>query len=105
MKDAPIVLLDEATAFADPENEHLIQKALRELSHGKTTLMIAHRLTSVRHADRILVVHQGKIAESGTHDELMNKGGLYHSMWQEYQKSIAWKIAGNHASEEDAQYA
>lgn len=92
VKNAPIVLLDEATAFADPENEHLIQKALKELSRNKTTLLIAHRLTSVQKVDRILVVDSGKIAEEGTHDELLKKGGLYKSMWDEYQKSVAWKI-------------
>lgn len=93
VKNAPIVLLDEATAFADPENEHLIQKALKELSYGKTTLMIAHRLTSVQNVDRILVVESGKIAEEGTHVELLNKDGIYRTMWDEYQKSVAWKIA------------
>ncbi len=92
VKNAPIVLLDEATAFADPENEHLIQKALKELSRGKTTLMIAHRLTSVKNVDRILVMEDGKIAETGTHEELLNKGGIYKTMWDEYQKSVAWKI-------------
>ncbi len=93
VKDAPVILLDEATAFADPENEHLIQEALRELSRGKTTLMIAHRLTTVQNADRILVVNNGKIAESGTHDALLAQRGLYSGMWDEYQKSIAWKVA------------
>ncbi|QTL98856.1 ATP-binding cassette domain-containing protein [Iocasia frigidifontis] len=92
VKNAPIVLLDEATAFADPENEHLIQKALKELSQGKTTLMIAHRLTSVQNVDRILVIDSGRIAEEGTHEELLNKGGIYKIMWDEYQKSVAWKI-------------
>lgn len=93
IKDAPIVLLDEATAFADPENEHLIQKALKELSAGKTTLMIAHRLTTVKDIDRIIVVKDGKIAEQGTHEELLKKGTLYKTMWDEYQKTIDWKIA------------
>jgi ATP-binding cassette subfamily B protein len=93
VKDSPIVLLDEATAFTDPENEHLIQKALRELSRGKTTLMIAHRLTSVQNVDKILVIENGKIAEEGTHTELLKKDGLYKTMWDEYQKSVAWKIA------------
>lgn len=93
IKNAPIVLLDEATAFADPENEHLIQKALKTLSHGKTTLMIAHRLTTVQDVDRILVIENGKIEEEGTHIELIEQGGLYKTMWDEYQKTIAWKIA------------
>jgi len=94
VKDAPIVLLDEATAFADPENEHLIQDALKALSHGKTTLMIAHRLTSVQHLDRIIVVENGSIKEEGNHQDLINKDGLYKSMWDEYQQSIAWKLDG-----------
>lgn len=94
VKDAPIILLDEATAFADPENEHLIQNALKALSHGKTTLMIAHRLTSVQHLDRIIVLENGQIKEEGNHQELLSKGGLYKSMWDEYQESIAWKLDG-----------
>lgn len=93
VKDAPIVLLDEATAFADPENEHLIQKALKELSRGKTTLMIAHRLTSVQDVDRILVIENGRIAEEGTHEALLEKGGIYRAMWEEYQESVTWRIA------------
>ncbi|MDC7124340.1 MAG: ABC transporter ATP-binding protein [Spirochaetales bacterium] len=97
VKNAPIVLLDEATAFADPENEHLIQKALKELSRDKTSLMIAHRLTSVQDADRILVVEAGRIAEEGTHTELIEKGGLYKSMWDEYQASADWKIEAKEA--------
>ncbi|MEX1308278.1 MAG: ABC transporter ATP-binding protein [Eubacteriales bacterium] len=105
LKNAPIVLLDEATAFADPENEHLIQKALKELSKGKTTLMIAHRLTSVTHVDRILVVDGGKIVEEGTHKELLKQGGLYKKMWDEYQKSIAWKISAAKSASEGGQYA
>ena len=105
VKNAPIVLLDEATAFADPENEHLIQKALRELSRGKTTLMIAHRLTSVQHVDRILVIENGRIAEQGTHEDLLKKGGLYMTMWNEYQQSVAWKIITQGAEKEGVQYA
>lgn len=92
LKDAPIVLLDEATAFADPENEHLIREALAHLTHGKTVLMIAHRLTTVRNADNIVVVENGRIAEQGTHDELMIRKNIYYNMWNEYQKSVAWKL-------------
>ncbi len=98
LKDAPIVLLDEATAFADPENEHLIQKALLELSRGKTTIMIAHRMTTVQQADRIAVIDQGKIAEFGNHEELMEKEGLYKKMWDEYQEAVAWNIKGGKRS-------
>jgi ATP-binding cassette subfamily B protein IrtA len=105
VKNAPIVLLDEATAFADPENEHLIQKALKELSRGKTTLMIAHRLTSVQNVDKILVIENGKIAETGTHKELLNQGGIYKTMWDEYQKSVAWKIAAKATVNKGGQYA
>lgn len=92
LKDAPIVVLDEATAFADPENEHLIQKALQELMKGKTVLMIAHRLTSVQNADKILVIEKGKIAEQGTHNELINQKNIYYKMWNEYQKSVLWTV-------------
>ena len=92
VKNAPIVLLDEATAFADPENEHLIQKALKSLGNGKTSLMIAHRLTTVQDADRILVIDNGQIAEEGSHEQLLANNGIYKRMWDEYQESIAWKI-------------
>ncbi len=105
VKNAPIVLLDEATAFADPENEHLIQKALKELSRSKTTLMIAHRLTTIQNVDRILVIDNGKIAESGTHKELLIKGGVYKKMWDEYQKSVAWKIGTKNTVKKGGQYA
>ncbi len=104
VKNAPIVLLDEATAFADPENEHLIQKALKELSRGKTTLMIAHRLTTVQNADRILVIQGGKIVEEGSHKELLKQEGIYKTMWEEYQKSAAWKIKAKEAAQ-GGQYA
>ncbi|MGI6635807.1 MAG: ABC transporter ATP-binding protein [Christensenellales bacterium] len=93
LKDAPIVLLDEATAFADPENEHLIRKAFKALSQGKTTLMIAHRLSSVVDADRILVMDKGQIVEKGSHEELLQMQGIYAAMWAEYQTTIDWKIA------------
>ncbi len=92
LKDAPIVVLDEATAFADPENEHLIRKALSQLTKGRTVLMIAHRLTSVKDADEIVVLDKGEIKEQGTHDELLRLNGRYCRMWNEYQKAIAWKI-------------
>ena len=92
LKDAPIVVLDEATAFADPENEHLIHRALGKLTEGKTVLMIAHRLTSIVDADRILVVDNGRIAEQGTHTELLEKKGMYNHMWNEYQQSVRWTI-------------
>lgn len=92
LKNAPIVVLDEATAFADPENEYLIQRALKELTRGKTVLMIAHRLSSITGADRILVVDKGRIAEQGTHTELVEKQGIYNRMWNEYRQSVCWTI-------------
>ena len=92
LKNAPIIVLDEATAFADPENEHLIQQALKELTKGKTVLMIAHRLSSITDADNILVIDKGKIAEQGTHAKLLEKQGIYYNMWNEYQQSVRWTI-------------
>ena len=92
LKDAPIVVLDEATAFTDPENEHLIQKALRTLARGKTVLMIAHRLSSVVDVDSILVIDNGRIAEQGNHRNLIDQQGLYARMWHEYQKSVQWTV-------------
>ena len=92
LKDAPIVVLDEATAFADPENEALIQKAFTRLSKGRTVVMIAHRLSTVVGADRIVVLDEGRAAESGTHDELLSAGGLYARMWADYQQAAQWKI-------------
>ncbi|MDO5707210.1 MAG: ABC transporter ATP-binding protein [Andreesenia angusta] len=94
IKDAPIVLLDEATAFADPENEYLIQTALKELSKGRTTIIIAHRMTTVKDADNIAVLDKGKIVEYGSHELLMEKDGLYKKMWDEYQRAIDWNIKG-----------
>ena len=93
LKDAPIVVLDEATAFADPENEALIQKAFAHLTQGRTVLMIAHRLSTVVGADQIIVLDSGKAVERGTHDELVAAGGLYARMWEDYQKAVQWKIA------------
>ena len=94
LKEAPIIILDEATAFADPENESLVQRAFEELSKDKTVIMIAHRLTTVRNADRILVLKDGKVEESGTHDKLAEQSGLYAKMWQDYQRSVSWKVGG-----------
>lgn len=93
LKNAPILILDEATAFADPDNETKVQAAFTELSRGKTVLLIAHRLTTVTHADRICVVQDGRIVESGTSRELLEKGGLFRRMWDNYQTSVQWKVA------------
>ena len=92
LKDAPIVVLDEATAFADPENEVLIQKAFATLTGGKTVIMIAHRLSTVTRADKIIVLDSGQVAEEGTHEELIEKSGLYAHMWNEYNQAAKWKI-------------
>lgn len=92
LKNAPILILDEATAFADPDNEAKVQKAFSELSKGKTVIMIAHRLSTVTNAHRIFVLKDGKICESGSHDELMNDSVLYAQMWQEYNRAAQWKV-------------
>ncbi|MBE5872437.1 MAG: ABC transporter ATP-binding protein [Lachnospiraceae bacterium] len=92
VKDAPILILDEATAFADPDNETKVQAAFEELSKNKTLIMIAHRLSTVINADRIFVMDGGKCIESGNHEELMRKGGLYKQMFDEYTRSIEWKV-------------
>ena len=93
LKDAPIVVLDEATAFADPENEALIQRAFTRLAEGRTVIMIAHRLSTVVGADQIVVLDQGRVAESGTHGALLAKGGLYAKMWADYEQAASWKIS------------
>lgn len=93
IKDAPVILLDEATAFADPENEYAVQKAFEKLSENKTVIMIAHRLTTVRGADRVYVLEDGKVTESGRHDELVEAGGTYSKMWSDYLRSVEWKVA------------
>lgn len=93
LKNAPIVILDEATAFADPENEALIQKALSSLCKDKTVLIIAHRLSTITNADKIIVLNQGTIAEEGTHQELLSHDGLYTTLWNNYQKSTEWKLS------------
>ena len=92
LKDAPILILDEATAFADPDNESKVQAAFEELSKGKTLIMIAHRLSTVMNADRIFVMDDGQCVESGNHEELMQKNGLYKRMFDEYSRSIEWKV-------------
>ena len=94
LKDADIIILDEATAFADPENEHLIQESFKKLSKNKTTLMIAHRLSTVVDADKILVIDKGRIVEEGRHHDLIEMNGIYKKLWDEYQKSVNWKIGG-----------
>lgn len=93
LKDAPIVVLDEATAFADPENEALIQKAFATLTQDRTVIMIAHRLSTVVGADKIIVLDSGSVAEEGTHETLAAAGGLYARMWEDYNKAVQWRIS------------
>ena len=93
LKDAPIVVLDEATAFADPENEALIQKAFAKLTEGRTVIMIAHRLSTVVGADKIIVLEEGHVAEEGTHQELAKANGLYARMWKDYNQAVKWRIS------------
>ena len=92
LKNAPILILDEATAFADPDNEAKVQAAFSVLAKGKTVLMIAHRLSTVTGADRIVVIKDGKIEDTGTHDQLKDKDGLYAEMWKQYNKAAKWKV-------------
>jgi ATP-binding cassette subfamily B protein len=94
LKDAPILVLDEATAYADAENEHKIQQGLAQLVQGKTVLIIAHRLTTIRAAEQILVIRQGAIVERGTHDQLREVDGLYEKMWQAHIHAASWKLGG-----------
>ena len=95
LKNAPVLILDEATAFADPDNERLVQKAFENLAKDKTVIMIAHRLSTVTDADCIYVLKDGRIAGSGTHDELTAKNGIYTHMWNEYNKSVNWQVGRN----------
>ena len=92
LKDAPIVVLDEATAFADPENEALIQRAFARLMRGRTVIMVAHRLSTVVGADKILVLDGGRVKEQGAHAELIAAGGLYARMWDDYERAVQWKL-------------
>ncbi len=92
LKDAPIIILDEATALADPENEYMIQRAISEITKDKTVIMIAHRLSAIRNVDKIYVVDGGRIVEEGSHDSLVEAGGLYSRMWDEFNQSIQWKV-------------
>ena len=92
LKDAPIIILDEVTALADPENEYLIQKAISEITKDKTVIMIAHRLSSVKNVDKIYVVENGRIVEEGNHHTLIDSGGIYSRMWDEFNQSIQWKV-------------
>jgi ATP-binding cassette subfamily B protein len=92
LKDADVVILDEASAFADPECEAQVQQAFREMAKGRTVIMIAHRLSTVRNADRIYVLKDGQLEERGKHDDLMDKNGLYAAMWTEYRKAVNWKV-------------
>lgn len=92
LKNAPVLILDEATAFADPDNEQRVQAAFEKLSEDKTVIMIAHRLSTVTNADRIYVLKDGTVAESGSHEELTAQSGVYAHMWEEYNKSVNWKV-------------
>lgn len=94
IKDSPIIVLDEATAFSDLENEYLIQKAFEKLMQNKTVIIIAHRLSTIRNADKIIVMEKGQIVESGKHDDLVAAGGRYFQMWNHYTEAINWKLNG-----------
>lgn len=94
IKNSPIIVLDEATAFSDPENEYLIQKAFEKLMQNKTVIIIAHRLSTIRNADKIIVMENGHLIECGDHNSLIQKNGRYHQMWQHYTEAIDWKING-----------
>ena len=92
LKNSPVIILDEATAFADPDNEVKVQKAFSSMLDGRTVIMIAHRLSSITDADRICVLSDGEIREAGTFDKLLEKRGLFSQMWNDYQSSVEWKV-------------
>ena len=92
LKNAPILIMDEATAFSDPDNENKIQLAMKELAKNHTVILIAHRLSTVKNADCIYVLKDGEICESGNFDELNSKNGIFHEMWKDYQKSVEWRV-------------
>lgn len=93
LKDAPVVILDEASAFADPDNETRVQAAFDDLARDRTVIMIAHRLSTIANVDRILVIQDGAVAEQGSFRELLERDGLFRRMWDDYQTSVQWKVA------------
>ena len=97
LKDAPIIILDEATANVDPENEDKLIAAFDALTENKTVIMIAHRLSTIQGCDNIIVLDNGKISEQGVHGELLKKDGIYHKMWKDYQSSVSWKVGEKNA--------
>lgn len=99
VKDSPIIVLDEATAYADSENEHLIQKAFETLTKDKTVIVIAHRLSTIVHAQQIVVMDQGEVVEIGTHETLVSQGGRYENMWRQYSASLSWKLNDSEKTE------
>ena len=94
LKDAPVVLLDEATSALDPQNEAAVVRGIRELTEGKTVLVVAHRLATIRHADQILFLDDGRIVERGAHDELLALEGRYAAFWNERSRASGWRLAG-----------
>lgn len=92
VKNAPVLVLDEATSFSDPEMNHLIQQALNELIRGKTVIMIAHRLSTIRNANQILVVAGGEVVQTGTHEDLVQQPGKYQTLWENYTQALRWKM-------------
>ncbi|KES14194.1 RecF/RecN/SMC protein, partial [Gilliamella apicola SCGC AB-598-I20] len=102
LKNSPILILDEATSFADPENEYKIQLALKVLMEGKTVIMIAHRLSTIKDADQIVVLDKGNLVEKGTHDELIDRQQTYYKMWQYYKQTLDWQMDGSCRNDEVA---